>query len=93
MMSEGLKVLFSTFALLFVAELGDKTQLAVINMTAKHKMPLWVFLGAALALAAVTALGVLGGELLTRFIPEEILRKVAAVLFVAMGLLMWFEKL
>jgi len=92
-MSEGLKVLLSTFALLFVAELGDKTQLAVINMTAKHKMPLWVFLGAALALVAVTALGVLGGELLTRFIPEEILRKVAAALFVVMGLLMWFEKL
>lgn len=92
-MSEGLQVLLSTFALLFVAELGDKTQLAVINMTAKHKMPLWVFLGAALALVAVTALGVLGGELLTRFIPAEILRKVAAALFVVMGLLMWFEKL
>jgi putative Ca2+/H+ antiporter (TMEM165/GDT1 family) len=92
-MPEGLKVLFSTFALLFIAELGDKTQLAVINMTAKHKMPLWVFLGATLALAAVTGFGVLGGELLTRVIPQEILRKVAAGLFVLMGLLMWFDKL
>jgi putative Ca2+/H+ antiporter (TMEM165/GDT1 family) len=92
-MPEGLKVLLSTFALLFVAELGDKTQLAVISMTAKHKMPLWIFLGATLALAAVTGIGVLGGELLTRFIPEAILRKVAAVLFVAMGVLMWFNKL
>ncbi len=92
-MSEGLRVLLSTFALLFVAELGDKTQLAVINMTAKHKMPLWVFVGAALALTAVTGIGVLGGELLTRFIPEMVLRKVAAVLFVAMGLLMWFDRL
>jgi len=92
-MPEGLKVLLSTFALLFVAELGDKTQLAVISMTAKHKMPLWIFIGAALALAAVTALGVLGGELLTRFIPEAVLRKIAAVLFVGMGVLMWFEKL
>jgi putative Ca2+/H+ antiporter (TMEM165/GDT1 family) len=45
------------------------------------------------ALAAVTLLGVLGGELLTRFIPEMVLRKVAAVLFVGTGLLMWFEKL
>ena len=62
-------------------------------MTAKHKMPLWVLIGATLALTAVTALGVLGGELLTRFIPELVLRKVAAVLFVVMGLLMWFEKL
>lgn len=92
-MSEELRILFSTFALLFVAELGDKTQLAVISMTAKHKMPLWIFVGAALALAAVTLLGVLGGEMLTRFIPEMVLRKVAAVLFVGMGFLMWFEKL
>jgi putative Ca2+/H+ antiporter (TMEM165/GDT1 family) len=92
-MPEGIKILLSTFALLFVAELGDKTQLAVISMTAKHKAPLWIFLGAASALIAVTALGVLGGELLTRIIPEAILRKIAAVLFVGMGLLMWFDKL
>ena len=92
-MPEELKVLLSTFALLFVAELGDKTQLAVISMTAKHKMPLYVFIGAALALATVTAIGVLGGELLTRFIPEAVLRKIAAVMFVGMGILMWFNKL
>jgi len=92
-MSEGLKVFLSTFALLFVAELGDKTQLAVITMTAKHKMPLGISLGATLALAAVTLLGVLRGELLTRVIPEAVLRKIAAVLFVIMGVLMWFEKL
>jgi len=92
-MSEGLKVFLSTFALLFVAELGDKTQLAVITMTAKHKMPLWVFLGATLALACVTLIGVLGGELITRVIPEATLHKIAAVLFVIMGVLMWFEKL
>lgn len=90
-MSEGLRVFLSTFALLFVAELGDKTQLAVISMTAKHKMPIWVFAGAALALVAVTLLGVVGGEVLTRFIPELVLRKAAAVLFVVMGVLMWFE--
>lgn len=90
-MSDGLRVFLSTFALLFVAELGDKTQLAVISMTAKHKMPIWVFAGAALALVAVTLLGVVGGEVLTRFIPEMVLRKAAAVLFVVMGLLMWFE--
>jgi putative Ca2+/H+ antiporter (TMEM165/GDT1 family) len=92
-MPEGLKILLSTFALLFVAELGDKTQLAVISMTAKHKAPFWIFIGAGLALLAVTALGVLGGELLTRVIPEAVLRKIAALLFVGMGLLMWFDKL
>ena len=92
-MPDQLRVLLSTFALLFVAELGDKTQLAVISMTAKHKAPLWIFVGATLALAAVTGIGVLGGELLTRFIPEMALRKAAAVLFVLMGVLMWFDKL
>jgi len=90
-MSEGFKIFLSTFALLFVAELGDKTQLAVLSMTAKHKTPVWIFAGATLALAAVTLLGVLGGELLTRFIPEMVLRKRAAVLFVLMGVLMWFD--
>jgi putative Ca2+/H+ antiporter (TMEM165/GDT1 family) len=92
-MPEGWRVFLSTFALLFVAELGDKTQLAVISMTAKHKMPLWVFLGASLALVAVTAIGVLLGGALTRIIPEEILHKIAALLFVGMGVLMWFGKL
>lgn len=92
-MPEEVRVLLSTFALLFVAELGDKTQLAVLSLTAKHRMPLWVFLGAGLALVTVTGLGVVGGELLTRFIPEAVLHKVAAVLFVVMGVLMWFEVL
>lgn len=92
-MPENLKVMLSTFALLFVAELGDKTQLAVISMTAKHKAPLWVFLGASAALIVVTGLGVLGGELLTRVIPANILHKIAAAGFVLMGVLMWFDVL
>ena len=87
-----LSVLLSTFAPLFVVELGDKTQLAVIRMTARHKMPLWIFAGATLALTAVILLGVLGRALLTRFIPKMILCKIAAVLFVCMGLSMWFDK-
>jgi putative Ca2+/H+ antiporter (TMEM165/GDT1 family) len=85
--------MLSTFALLFLAELGDKTQLAVITMTAKHKMPLQVFVGAVAALAVVTGLGVLGGELLTRLVPANILHKIAAGGFVLMGVLMWFEVL
>lgn len=92
-MSDELKAMLSTFALLFVAELGDKTQLAIISMTVKHKAPLWVFAGATLALAAVTGIGVLGGELLTRYISEMALRKAGATLFVILGLLMWFNKL
>ncbi len=81
----------STFGLLLVAELGDKTQLAVITLTCKEHRPLPIFLGASLALVLVTLLGVIGGEALARVVPAHVLRKLAAGAFVLMGALMWFE--
>ncbi len=87
------KIVATTFALLFVAELGDKTQLAVITMTCTHRKPWAVFIGATAALAMVTLLGVLGGQVVARFVPVEVLRKVAALAFVAAGVLMWFKVL
>ena len=76
--------------LLFVAELGDKTQLAVISLTG-NRQALWpVFMGGALALTAVTALGVVGGQGLCRLIPERLLRWISAVAFVIMGGLIGF---
>ena len=86
-------VVLSTLGALFVAELGDKTQLAVITLAAKHRDPLSVFIGAAVALVLVTGLGAAGGELITRVIPADLLRRVAAVAFVVMGVLMWFDRL
>jgi putative Ca2+/H+ antiporter (TMEM165/GDT1 family) len=85
------KVLLTTFGLLFLAELGDKTQLAVISLTAKHKTPWAVFVGASLAMVTVTALGVIFGEVITRFIPGNILEKVSAGLFILIGILMFFD--
>jgi len=87
------QVLLSTFGLLFLTELGDKTQLAVILQTCKHGQPWTVFLGAALALIAVTALGVLGGQALSALIPPASLRKLSAVAFVVIGVLVWFNVL
>lgn len=87
------KVFLSTFALLFVAELGDKTQLAVISMTCKHGKPWAVFIGATVALALVTLLGVVCGEAVSRVIPASLLTKIAAVAFVVMGALIWFDVL
>jgi len=84
------KVFLSTFAALFVAELGDKTQLAVITLTSKHDGALSVFLGASAALVCVTLLGVLGGQALLSVLPAELLHKLAAGAFVLLGVLMWF---
>jgi len=86
-------IILTTLATLFVAELGDKTQLAVITLAAKHRDPLSVFIGAAIALVFVTAIGAAGGELITRVIPADLLRRVAAGAFVVMGVLMWFDRL
>jgi Ca2+/H+ antiporter, TMEM165/GDT1 family len=82
------RVALSTFAALFVAELGDKTQLAAMSLSASTKKPLSVFVGGTAALAAVTALGVLFGDALLRVVPERLIRKGAAVLFIGMGVWM-----
>ncbi len=87
------KTFATTFGLIFLAELGDKTQLATISMVASTKRYWEVFLGAALALAVVTGIGVLFGEGLIRVIPEHIIRGISAVLFIVIGVLMLFGKL
>jgi putative Ca2+/H+ antiporter (TMEM165/GDT1 family) len=84
---------FSTFGLIFVAELGDKTQLAVVTQVCKYRRPWAVFLGASLALTAVTALGAIGGRALGWVIPEAILHIAAALAFVLMGILIGREAL
>ncbi len=86
------KVFLTTFGLLFLAEFGDKTQLAVITMAAQTRRPLGVFLGAAVALASVTALGVALGHFVLNWVPPDVMRKVAAVTFMGLGVLMFFGK-
>jgi putative Ca2+/H+ antiporter (TMEM165/GDT1 family) len=81
----------SAFGLLFVAELGDKTQLAVVTQVCRHRRPWAVFLGASLALVAATAIGAAGGQLMGRLIPRSILRFGAAVAFMVMGALVGWE--
>lgn len=88
-----MKTFWITFATLFLAELGDKTQLSVITLTAKTKSPVPVFLGAAAALVLVTLLGVLAGEALLRVVPEQVIKKIAAAAFIVIGSLMLWGKL
>jgi len=87
------KITLLTFITLLVAELGDKTQLAVITMTADSRRPLSVFVGAASALVLVTAAGVLFGVVILRVVPEAIVRKVAGAAFIIVGILMFAGKL
>ena len=80
------KIALSTFGLIFLAELGDKTQLAAIAMVARSRSPVAVFVGAVGALAAVTLIGVVFGETLSRLIPAQYIQKAAGLLFIVVGI-------
>jgi putative Ca2+/H+ antiporter (TMEM165/GDT1 family) len=88
-----LKTIGTVFAALFLAELGDKTQLAVISFTAGGNNRWSVLLGASLALVASSTLAVLVGEALLRIIPPAYLQLGAAALFLIVGVLVAVEAL
>ncbi len=84
------KVMLSTFAMIFLAELGDKTQLATLSFAAGSKSRISVFVGAAGALILTSMLAVIFGTLLDRWIPEAYVRRGAACLFIILGIWMLF---
>ncbi len=86
------RVFMTTFATIFLAEMGDKTQLAAMTMAAETKRPVTVFVSAALALACVSALGVAVGGALGHYLPLEWIRRVAALGFIAIGVLILLDK-
>lgn len=86
-------VLLSTFTTVFVAELGDKTQLATLLLSAQSGQPLLVFIGAALALICSSLVGVLVGQWLSTILPPERLEQMAGVLMVGLGLWLGFQAL
>ena len=87
-----LRVLLTTFGIIFLAEMGDKTQLAAMTMAANTKKPWAVFIGASVALATVSALGVLVGSVVGDYVPLEWIKRVAALAFIAIGVLMLLGK-
>ncbi|HOG65267.1 MAG TPA: TMEM165/GDT1 family protein [Spirochaetota bacterium] len=80
-----MKIVFTTFLLVFFAELGDKTQIAALSMAASGGKMLEVFIGASLALVAATLMAVFLGRWVSRHVRPEILKRVSAILFVATG--------
>ncbi|MDP3937439.1 MAG: TMEM165/GDT1 family protein [Deltaproteobacteria bacterium] len=82
-----LKLFATVFLTIFVAEIGDKTQLATLLYAAEARNPkLTVFAAAAAALIVASALGVLGGAVVSRYVDPRVLRWVAGAGFIAVGL-------
>jgi putative Ca2+/H+ antiporter (TMEM165/GDT1 family) len=86
-----LKLLFTTFATIFLAELGDKTQLATLAFSAEGKSRLAVFIGSAGALVLTSLLGVIFGAAIAKVIPPNTIKIGAGVLFLILGFWMLFS--
>jgi putative Ca2+/H+ antiporter (TMEM165/GDT1 family) len=81
------KILATIFTSVFIAELGDKTQLATMLFASdKDTSKLTVFLGASLALIATSAIGVLAGSVISQYVSEKTLHYLAGVGFIAIGI-------
>ena len=80
------KVLFTVFWVVFLAELGDKTQLATMLFAAdKEVSKLTVFIGASLALIIASGIGVLAGSVISEYISEKHLQYIAGIGFITIG--------
>ena len=81
------KALFTAFVTVFVAELGDKTQLATLSLAAGGASRWTIFAGSALALVATSAIAVLAGGALGRVVSPVWLKRAAGVLFLLLGVI------
>ena len=79
-------VFLTSFTTVFLAELGDKTQLAALLLSAESGRPVVVFIGASLALISSSLVGVLLGRWLSRVLPPQQLERLAGILMIGLGL-------
>ena len=81
-----LTLLFTTFVTVFLAEMGDKTQLTTITLSSTTNKPLAVFIGSSIALILATLLGALAGGSIANLIPEYMLKLLSGIVFLIIGL-------
>lgn len=80
------KLFFSTFVAIFLAEMGDKTQLATLSVASSTTSSRWiVFAASALALVSTSAIAVLAGELVSKHIPPVWIKRAAGTMFIILG--------
>jgi len=86
-------LLISIFITVFIAELGDKTQLATLTLSGTSSKPVAVLLGSSLALVLASLLGALAGGSISTLIPEIYLKSIASATFLIIGLRLIFISL
>ena len=88
-----LTLLLSTFVTVFLAELGDKTQLATVAISGTSDRPLAVFLGSSSALVIASLIGAVAGGSLSAIIPADWIQLSASIGFLVIGLRLLWPKL
>ena len=81
----------TSFLMILMAELGDKTQLVTASLAAQHDAPVAVFAGSTLALWSVSLLGIFAGRQLIRFIPLSYIHRAAGFLFIIFGAVIVYQ--
>ena len=79
-------ILIASFSTIFLAELGDKTQLATLILSAQTGRPLIIFIGAGLALITTSLLGVLIGRWIANQLPRQNLTAVSGIIMLGLGI-------
>ena len=79
-------VLFTSFSTIFLAELGDKTQLATLILSAQSGRPLIIFIGAALALISTSLLGVIIGRWIANNLPRQRFTVISGIIMLSLGI-------
>ncbi len=83
-------LLISSFSTVFLAELGDKTQLATVTISGTSKRPVAVFIGSSIALLLASLIGVIAGGAIAQVIPTSLLKLFSATGLLIIGLrLLW----
>ncbi len=81
-----ISILITSFSTIFLAELGDKTQLATLMLSAQSGKPLIIFTGAAIALISTSLLGVLIGQWISNNLPRQKFTLVSGIIMLSLGL-------
>jgi putative Ca2+/H+ antiporter (TMEM165/GDT1 family) len=84
------KIFFTSFGMIFLTEMGDKTQLTNLSLVSKSKMPYLVFCASILGYALATFVAIVFGEVIYKLVPQHYIQIASGCLFVIIGVLILF---
>lgn len=87
-----MKELLTTFLAIFIAEMGDKTQFAIMSFATKSSKPFYIWFGASLAFLVTSFLAVILGQSITKFFPQNLIKYISGSLFIIIGIWTIFSR-